>query len=114
MEELHRLKDLLWQWFLEASEQPGFGAGMCIGMLGVAVLGYSFFMIRVWWGNVTAPYRPQTITQTFTTRNTPAQVMSRSLVAIVVGFVAMLCITCVVAEMLFPGLIEAALQNLGH
>ena len=45
MEELHRLKDLLWQWFLEASEQPGFGAGMCIGVLGVAILGYSFFMI---------------------------------------------------------------------
>jgi hypothetical protein len=112
MGELHRLKDLLWQWLQDASKQPGFGAGVCVGVLCVAVLGYIFFTFRVWWGQVSAPYRPQTITQTFTTRDTPAQVMSRSLRAILVGFGAIMCVACVLAEMLVPGIIETMIQNL--
>ena len=114
MEELHRLGELLWQWFLEASDQPGFEfgvfAGLCLGFFLAAILGFISF-VRRWWGQVSAPYRPQTITQTFTTTSTPAQVMSRSLRAIVVGFGIVSCVICMLAEMAFPGIIEMMIQN---
>jgi hypothetical protein len=115
MEELLRLKELLWQWFLEASDQPGFEfgvfSGLCLGVALAAALG-SISFVRGWWRQVSAPYRPQTITQTFTTKDTPAQVMSRSLRAILVGFGAIMCVACVLAEMLVPGIIETMIQNL--
>ena len=110
MEDLHRLKELLWQWFLESAAQPGFGAGLCAGCCVMLALG-SLSFVRVWWGQVSAPYRPQTITQTFTTKDTPAQVMSRSLRAILVGFGVVLCVACVLVEMLVPGIIETVIKN---
>jgi hypothetical protein len=114
MEELHRLEELLWQWFLEASGQPGFEfgvfSGLCLGVALAAALG-SISFVRGWWRHVSAPYRPQTITQTFTTTDTPAQVMSRSLRAIVIGFGVVACVICILAEMAFPGIIETMIQN---
>lgn len=115
MEDLYRLKDLLWQWFLEESEQPGFELGVCVGLLvagGVALLVYFIFTTRVWWGQVSAPYRPQTVTQTFTTKDTPARVMSRSLRAIVIGFVIVTCVICMLVEMAFPGSIASMIRLL--
>jgi hypothetical protein len=112
MEDLHRLKELLWQWFWESAAQPGFGAGLCLGFCLMLAVGFFSFVRGWWWGQVTAPYRPQTITQTFTARDTPAQVMSRSLRAILVGFGAIMCVACVLAEMLVPGIIETMIQNL--
>ena len=114
MEELHRLGELLCQWFSEASKEPGFDfgilAGVAIGIALAAIPGFFVFASR-WWGQVSAPYRPQTITQTFTTTDTPAQVMSRSLRAIVVGFGIVSCVICMLAEMAFPGIIEMMIQN---
>jgi hypothetical protein len=78
---------------------------------GAALLVNFIFKARVWWGRVSAPYRPQTVTQTFTTKDTPAQVMSRSLRAILVGFGVVVCVTCALAEMAFPGTIKMILQN---
>ncbi|MBN1977547.1 MAG: hypothetical protein JW918_09115 [Anaerolineae bacterium] len=114
MEELHQLIDLLCQWFSEVSKEPGFDFGVCAGIvLGFALMaipGFYAFAHR-WWGQVSAPYRPQTITQTFTTTDTPAQVVSRSLRAIFVGFLAIVCVICVLAELAFPGIIETVFQN---
>jgi hypothetical protein len=114
MEELHQLIELLCQWFSEASKEPGFDfgvfAGVVIGLFLAAIPGF-FIFVRGWWGQVSAPYRPQTITQTFTTRDTPAQVMSRSLRAILIGFWVVMCVTCALAEIVFPGIIEMVFQN---
>jgi hypothetical protein len=114
MEDLHQLKELLRQWLLEAAEQPGFEIGVFVGvsaMIVLVLLSYFSFKVKVWWGQVSAPYRPQTVTQTFTTKDTPAQVMSRSLRAILVGFGVIMCIACMLAEVAFPGIIETMIQN---
>jgi len=111
LEPLHQLVRLFHCWLTDESCKPGFWSGALIGAAGLAIATFIVFRVRIWWGNVTAPYRPQAVTHT--TGATPAQVTNRSFKALVVGLLVFACILCTVVEMIYPGILRDVLRRLG-
>jgi len=92
IDELRELVYLIRDWLVSA--EPGFWDGFWLGVVTLAIVAFLAFMVRIWWGEVTAPFRPQTVTHM--TGSTPAQVTRRSCTAFVTGiindFPASLCV----------------------
>jgi hypothetical protein len=105
------LGPLIRDWFLDVSNEPGFWSGVLVGVVGFAVIAFAVFTVRVWWGAVTEPYRPQSITHV--TSATPAQITYRSFRALVLGLLIFACVFCTLVEMLWPGTLQEILQALG-
>jgi hypothetical protein len=101
----------LWKWLVGASREPGFWSGLLMGATGFAALAFIVFKVQVWWGVVTAPYRPQRVTHT--TSETPAQVSNRSLKALLLGVLVFTCVLCALAGMLYPERLRRVLRVLG-
>jgi hypothetical protein len=74
---------LITDWVKTASALPGFEKGLIVGIVGFAGFAFVIFFVRWWWGEVTAPYRPQRVTHT--TSQTPSDVSRRSCLALLVG-----------------------------
>ena len=67
--------------------------------LGVAVVvAFSYFWLVDWWGTVTRPSRPQTIT--LKTTETPSQITSASLLAIIELVVIIFVIGFIISQIL--------------
>jgi hypothetical protein len=111
IEPLRQLVRMFQCWLTDASCKPGFWSGALIGAAGLAIVTFIVFKVRIWWGNVTAPYRPQAVTHT--TDATPAQVTNRSFKALVVGLLVFACFLCTVVEMIYPGILREVLHKLG-
>jgi hypothetical protein len=111
LEPLRQLVRMFQCWLTDASCKPGFWSGALIGAAGLASVTFIVFRVRIWWGNVTAPYRPQAVTHT--TGATPAQVTKNSLKAFVLGVVTFACILCTAIEMMYPGILRDLLRRLG-
>ena len=111
MDALRELGYLIYGWLVDVSAEPGFWPGVLMGVAGFALTAYMMFMVRVWWGNVTAPYRPQRVTHV--TDATPAQVTSKSLRALVLGLLIFTCVVCGLIEILLPGGLQGVLRALG-
>jgi hypothetical protein len=105
------LGPLVRDWFQGVSGEPGFWSGVLVGVVGFAVIAFLAFKVRVWWGVVTAPYRPQSVKHV--TSATPAQVTYRSFRALVLGPLVFACVVCTLIEVLCPGTLEGVLQALG-
>lgn len=109
MDSPGELGPLIRDWFLDVSDEPGFWSGVLVGVVGFAVIAFAVFTVRVWWGAVTAPYRPQSITHV--TSATPAQITYRSFRALVLGLLIFACVICMLTERLRPGTLQGVLQG---
>jgi hypothetical protein len=110
VDPLHELGYLIWQWLVGVSGQPGFFTGVLIGALGLALVALVVFRVQVWWGEVKAPFRPQTVTHK--TDKTPAQVVGGSCSSLVRGLLVFAFVICVAIEILRPGTLLEILQAL--
>jgi hypothetical protein len=111
MDVLRDLANLIYGWLVDVSAEPGFWGGFLIGFAALAIGMFFVFRIQIWWGDVTAPFRPQTVTHT--TSNTPAGVVGSSCITFVLGLLVMLCIISIVVGILFPGTWQWVLETLG-
>jgi hypothetical protein len=111
MDALRELGQLIWGWLVGVSGEPGFFAGALIGIVGLIVVGFVWFRVKVWWGNVKAPLAPQKIV--LTTSKTPAQILTDSCSTLVLGLSVFLCIICLLIEIVSPGKVFGLLQTLG-
>ena len=111
MDPLHELGYLIWQWLVGVSGQPGFFTGVLIGALGLALVALVVFRVQVWWGEVKAPFRPQTVTHK--TDKTPAQVVGSSCSTFLLGLLVFVCIISLLIEILRPGTLLEMLRALG-
>lgn len=59
MEYLQELATFVSDWLERVSAEPGFWSGVTIGVIGFAVTAFVVFIVRVWWEEVTAPYKPR-------------------------------------------------------
>ena len=110
MDPLRELGYLIWQWLVGISGEPGFFTGVLIGALGLALVALVVFRVQVWWGNVKAPFRPQTVTHK--TDKTPAQVVGGSCRTFVQSVLVFAFVICVVIEFLWPGTLLEILRAL--
>jgi hypothetical protein len=111
VDPLRELGYLIWQWFVGVSGEPGFLSGVVIGALGLALVAFVVFRVQVWWGEVKAPFRPQTVTHK--TDKTPAQVVGSSCSTFLLGLLVFVCIISLLIEILWPGTLLKVLQALG-
>lgn len=111
MDELRELAYLIYDWLLSVSGKSGFVAGFWLGVAALAVASFLAFVVRVWWGEVTAPYRPQTVVHR--TSRTPAEISRRGCMVFVVGILVVASLACILMEMVSPGMLEGVLQTLG-
>jgi hypothetical protein len=112
VDALGELGDLVCDWFVEVSAEPGFLSGVLVGVFGLAVVAFVVFRVRVWWGNVTAPFAPLRVTHT--TSETPAGVVLSSCTTFVVGLLVFACIIGIVVEILRPGTWQEVVEALGR
>lgn len=112
MEELRELGYLLRDWLVDVSAEPGFFSGVLIGAVGLAIVAFIVFRVRVWWGQVTAPFSPLRVTHT--TSETPAGVMLGSCTSFVLGLLVFACIIGIAVEVLRPGTWQEVLEAVGR
>jgi hypothetical protein len=89
----------------DVTAEPGFSAGFWLGVAALAVGMFLIFRLRVWWGDVTAPFRPQRVTHT--TSRTPAEVAGNSCRSLVLGIVVIVVIVFILVAVFFPDVLEA-------
>jgi hypothetical protein len=104
MDILRELWLLFYDWFMRISARPGFWVGFVFGAVAFAGVAFVVFQVQVWWGQVTAIFKPLKVTHT--TSATPAQVASGSCRAFVVGLVVLAFIVCVLIGIVSPGILE--------
>ena len=92
-------------WLEDVSAEPGFPAGFWLGVAAFAVGAFLVFQLRIWWGGVTAPFRPQTMTHT--TSRTPAHVAGSSCMTLVVGIVVIVVIVFILVAVFLPDVLGA-------
>ncbi|MGD1995299.1 MAG: hypothetical protein PVH62_00850 [Anaerolineae bacterium] len=107
MDIRQQLLELLSEWLAESRAMAGFERGLCAGCAGALILSFGAFMVRIWWGKVTAPYRPQKVT--LTTAKTPAQVQRDSCLWLLIALLGCLVLTIVFPEA--PGEVWQVLLN---
>lgn len=99
----------------DAFALPGFGPGFAAGLFGAVILAFAVFFLRWWWGGITEPLKPQSVTHT--TSKTPAQILLSSCATFVVGAVVIVILFFVVLERLeretVRRLLASILQALG-
>jgi hypothetical protein len=111
MNALSELGYLIWQWLVGVSGQPGFFTGVLIGALGLGLVAFVVFQVQVWWGNVKAPFRPQTVTHK--TDKTLAQIVRGSCATFVLGIMVFLCVVSLLVEIAIPGALLRVLEAVG-
>jgi hypothetical protein len=85
----------------EALGVSEFALGVLVG-IGIAFVA---FVLRWWWGGVTAPLQPQRITHT--TRQTPAGVLLNSCLMLLVGLVVVVVLlSLVTGRAVLPRVLE--------
>jgi len=105
MEYLQELATFVSDWLERVSAEPGFWSGVAIGIIGFAVTAFVVFMVKMWYGKVTTPFKPQTVTHT--TSKTPAQVSCSGCVTLGVGIAVIVLVVFVVVAISFPEILEA-------
>ena len=111
MGALRELGYLIYDWLVDVSTEPGFLSGLLIGVAGFALVAFVVFRVRVWWGDVTKPFKPQAVTHK--TDKTPAQVVGSSCSTFFLGLMVFLCVISLVMEIIHPGTLLKVLEFLG-
>lgn len=111
MGALRELWYLIRGWLVDVSAEPGFMSGLLIGVAGFALVAFIFFRVRVWWGGVTRPFRPQTVTHT--TSESPARVVGSSCSSFLVGVIVFLCVLFFLIGIIRPEALPKVLEFLG-
>jgi hypothetical protein len=111
VDPLSELRYLIWQWFLGVSSEPGFMSGLCLGTAGFALAAFVVFRVQKWWGGVTAPFKPQTVTHK--TDKTPAQVVGGSCSTFFLGIMVFVCVVSLLVEIAIPGTFLRVLEAVG-
>lgn len=102
---LRQLIDVLSSWLEQQAAQPGFWSGVLVGVAALAIVAFFTFLVRVWWGGVTAPFRTQRVSHT--TAQTPAQVSARSCRTLLLGVLVAGCLICLLVWYFLPGVFQA-------
>ena len=111
MDPLGELGYLIWQWFVGVSGEPGFMSGLCLGTAGLALAVFVVFRVKTWWGDVRAPFKPQTVVHK--TDKTPAQVVGGSCTTFVLGIMVFACVISLLVEIVIPGTWLRVLEAVG-
>ena len=111
MDPLSELGYLIGQWFLDVSGEPGFMSGWCLGVAGLALAAFVVFRVKTWWGDVRAPFKPQTVVHK--TDKTPAQVVSGSCSTFFLGIMVFVCVISLLIEIAIPGTLLRVLEAVG-
>jgi hypothetical protein len=96
---LRELVDLVWNWFVGVSGEPGFFSGLFIGVVGFALVAFIVFRVNTWWRQL------QQVTDDATRRGLTT--------TFVLGLSVFLCLISLLVEIIQPGILLRLLRALG-